>query len=152
MLFRSDVDPLMDGTVFRGTDDGYYARGDHRHPTDITRAPMHWPDVEHNQYELTGEPKAVNPPDESNDHRIATTEWVRRNAVGVAHGECHDAENAAVKIVTLKSTYVPDPVPFIRQIGSTVSVRFDHRDWSGLTETCLNVQDSGVAGDRKSVV
>ena len=144
----SDVDPLMDGTVFRGTDDGYYARGDHRHPTDITRAPMHWPDVEHNQYELTGEPKAVNPPDESNDHRIATTEWVRRNAVGVAHGECHDAENAAVKIVTLKSTYVPDPVPFIRQIGSTVSVRFDHRDWSGLTETCLNVQDSGVAGVR----
>ena len=34
----SEVDPEMDGTVFRGTDDGRYARADHRHPTDITRA------------------------------------------------------------------------------------------------------------------
>ena len=33
----SEVDPEMDGTVFRGTDDGRYARADHRHPTDITR-------------------------------------------------------------------------------------------------------------------
>ena len=34
----SEVDPEMDGTVFRGTDNGRYARADHRHPTDITRA------------------------------------------------------------------------------------------------------------------
>ena len=139
----SDIDPLMDGTVFRGTDDGFYARGDHRHPTDITRAPMHWPDVEHNQYELTGEPKAVNPPDDSNDHRIATTEWVRRNAVGVNYGTCPTAQNTDVKVVTLKSTFVTDPVPFIRQIGSTVVVTFSNGNTS--TNMKLNVQDTGEA-------
>ena len=33
----SNVDPLMDGTVFRGTDNGYYARADHRHPSDDSK-------------------------------------------------------------------------------------------------------------------
>lgn len=140
----SDMEPLMDGTVFKGTDNGYYAREDHRHPTDSTRAPMHWPDVEHNQYELTGEPKAVNPPDDSNDHRIATTEWVRRNAVGVQHGICTTSKTNPNKVVTLKSTYM-DPVVFIRQIGSTVSVLFSKEDRSGSTPTTLNVNDTGEA-------
>ena len=149
----SDVDPLMDGTVFRGTDDGYYARGDHRHPTDITRAPMHWPDVEHDQYELTGEPKAVNPPDDSNDHRIATTEWVRRNAVGVSFGKCTSATNVNPKIVTLESSFVSDVV-LVLQKGSTVSVTFTNdaiqanRD-TALTNTAnivtnMNVQGTGA--------
>ena len=34
----SEVDPEMDGAVFRGTDDGRYARADHRHPNDTSRA------------------------------------------------------------------------------------------------------------------
>lgn len=34
----SSVDPLMDGESQVGTDDGYYARADHRHPTDTSRA------------------------------------------------------------------------------------------------------------------
>ena len=89
----SDVEPLMDGTAFKGTDDGYYARGNHRHPTDESRAPMNWPDVEHGQYELTGEPRAEMAPDASNDNRIATTEWVRRNAVGVVKGYCHTSKS-----------------------------------------------------------
>ena len=33
----ANVDPLMDGTVFRGTDNGRYAREDHRHPSDDTK-------------------------------------------------------------------------------------------------------------------
>ena len=33
----SSLDPLMDGECEVGTDDGYYARGDHRHPKDITK-------------------------------------------------------------------------------------------------------------------
>lgn len=139
----SDVDPLMDGTVFRGTDDGYFARGDHRHPTDITRAPMHWPDVAHDQYELTGEPKSVNPPDDSNNHRIATTEWVRRNAVGVNYGTCPTAAATAIKVVTLQSTYVSDPVPFIRQKGSTVVATFTNGNTAANMK--LNVQNTGAA-------
>lgn len=140
----SDVDPEMDGTVFRGTDDGHYARGDHRHPTDITRAPIHWPDEAHDQYEMTGEPKCVTPPDDSNDHRMVNTEWVRRNAVGNHQGYCPTSTTNPNKVATLKSTYC-DPVVFIRQIGATVSILFDQEDRSGITPTTLNVNDTGDA-------
>lgn len=139
----SDIDPLMDGTVFRGTDDGYYARADHRHPTDVTRAPMHWPDVAHNQYSFTGEPRSTLAPDDSNDDRIVTTEWVRRNAVGVAYGDCNTAGATAVKIVQLRSDFMDDSV-FIRQSGSTVSIKFKYDDIAdGVVQ--LDVQGSGPA-------
>lgn len=36
----SSLDPLMDGNAEVGTDDGYYARADHRHPSDVTRQPV----------------------------------------------------------------------------------------------------------------
>ena len=139
----SDVDPLMDGTVFRGTDDGTYARGDHRHPTDETRAPIHFPDIAHNQYELTGEPRAVIPPDDSNDNRIATTGWIRRNAVGSQMGECETAGAEHIKIVTLRSDFMEDPV-FMRQTGSSVSVTFAEDDVA--TETVyMDVHNTGPA-------
>ena len=142
----SDVDPLMDGTVFRGTDDGYYARADHRHPTDITRAPIHWPDEGHDQYEMTGEPRAVIAPDDSNDNRIATTEWVRRNAGSVMYGICKTASTETAKTVTLQSTFMAPPVFFLRQIGSAVAVSFMNEDRSGhKLPTTLDVQDTGPA-------
>lgn len=140
----SDVDPLMDGTVFRGTDNGYFARGDHRHPTDITRAPIHWPDEAHEQYEMTGEPKCVTPPDDSNDHRMVNTEWVRRNAVGNHQGYCPTSKTNPNKVATLMSTYC-DPVVFIRQIGATVSILFSQEDRSGSTPTTLDVNGTGPA-------
>ena len=140
----SDIDPLMDGTVSRGTDDGLYARGDHRHPTDVTRAPMHWPDVANNQYELTGEPRAVTPPDDSNDNRIATTEWIRRNSVGTNKGESTTSSANPNKIAKLRSTYM-DEVVFIRQIGSAVSITFENADRSGSAITTLNVENTGAA-------
>ena len=140
----SDVDPLMDGTVFRGTDDGYFARGDHRHPTDVTRAPIHWPDIAHDQYEMTGEPRAVIAPDDSNDNRIATTEWVRRNAVGTVKGECETSSTNPNKTAKLRSTYC-NPVVFIRQIGSAASITFKYEDRSGSTPTTLNVEETGEA-------
>jgi hypothetical protein len=139
----SDVDPLMDGTVFRGTDDGYYARADHRHPTDITRAPIHFPDTVHNQYSFTGEPRSTLPPDDSNDDRIVTTEWVRRNACGVNKGFCSTPGNDPIKIVTLKSDFM-DPVFFLRQKGSTIVVTFDDTDLV-TAPTQLNVHGSGNA-------
>jgi uncharacterized protein YjdB len=132
----AETDPLMDGTVFRGTDDGRYARGDHRHPTDITRAPLH-------DAELTGSPKAPSPADNSNDGRIATTEWVRRNAVGVNKGFCTTAGNVALKVVTLKSDFMENVV-FLRQTGSSVVVTFTNADVStGVTQ--LDVQGTGAA-------
>ena len=140
----SDVDPLMDGDVFRGTDDGYYARADHRHPTDVSRAPMHWPDVGHNQYELTGKPCTVTPPDDSNDHQIANTEWVRRNAVGTVKGECYSSKTNPKKVASLRSTYC-NPVVFLRQIGSAASITFSEEDRSGSEPTELDVEGTGSA-------
>ena len=142
----TNVDPLMDGIPFVGTDDGYYARGDHRHPTDTTRAPMHWPDEAHNQYEFTGEPKTPTPPDDSNDHCIANTEWIRRNAIGVIKGDCYSNGNESHKVATLRSTYM-NPVVFMRQIGSTVSIMFKNEDKSGGRDnpTYLNVNETGDA-------
>ena len=140
----SDVDPLIYVTVIRGTDDGYYARGDHRHPTDETRAPMHWPDVGHNQYQFTGEPRSTLAPDDSNDNWIATTEWVRRNAVGTHQGESYTSGLNPNKEASLRSTFC-NPVVFIRQIGSAVSITFSNEDRSGSTPTTLDVEGTGAA-------
>ncbi|MCM1215364.1 MAG: hypothetical protein NC548_12700 [Lachnospiraceae bacterium] len=140
----AETDPLMDGLVFIGTDNGRYARADHRHPHDNTRAPVNFPDEINKIEKLTGEPKSVSPPNDSNDERIATTEWIRKNAIGVCKGECKTAGNRAVKIVTLRSTYV-NPVVFMRQIGTMVSVTFSNEDKSGDEVTMLDVQGSGPA-------
>ena len=139
----SDVDPLMDGTVFKGTDDGLFARGDHRHPTDETRAPIHFPDVSHNQYGFTGEPRTTLPPDNSNDDRIPTTSWIRRNAVGVQLGDCLSGSSANTKIVTLRSDFMEDPV-FMRQTGSSVVVTFAEDDLA-VGNVYMDVHGTGAA-------
>jgi hypothetical protein len=139
----ADVDPLMDGTVYRGTDDGTFARGDHRHPTDTSRAPIHFPDVEHNQYTFTGEPRAPEPPNDSNDDRIVTSSWTRKNVVGVSKGECVTGAANPNKVVILRSTFM-DPVVFLLQIGSTVAVTFLNKDLSGAPPTTLTVENSGT--------
>lgn len=62
--------PLMDGTASAGTSDDY-ARGDHRHPTDTSRAPLASPT-------FTGTPKAPTQSDSSkSDTQIATTAFVQ---------------------------------------------------------------------------
>ena len=140
----SDTDPLMDGLMFIGTDNGRYARADHRHPHDNTRAPVNFPDELNKIYKLTGEPRSVSPPNDSNDERIATTEWIRKNAIGVSKGECKTAGDRNIKIVTLRSTFV-NPVVFMRQIGTAVAVTFSNEDKSGDKVTMLDVQGSGAA-------
>lgn len=140
----SDVDPLMDGTVFRGDDDGNYARGNHRHPTDTTRAPMHWPDVAHDQYQFTGEPRTTLPPDDSNDNRIPSTEWVRRNAfAGVKFGKCITDTDEETMVVALESTYV-DKVVLLLQIGSKIAVHFKYDVIRAGTDTANNDNSARV--------
>jgi hypothetical protein len=83
--------------------------------------------------------------DSDNSNSIVSSEWVRRNAVGVAKGYCHTDKYTAAKIATLVSTYM-DPVVFIRQIGSTVSLTFDEEDRSGKdNNTTLDVNGTGAA-------
>lgn len=65
----SDETPQMDGTGAAGTATTY-ARGNHRHPTDTSRAPLVSP-------EFTGVPTAPTPPPGANSTQIATTAFVQ---------------------------------------------------------------------------
>lgn len=141
----SSTDPKMDGEAELGTDDGYYARADHRHPTDSSRAPVHFPDTKNNIYKLTGEPKAETPPSDSNDDRIATTEWVRENCrvkVDYLQGECRTASTDANKLATITNTDVPN---FELYDGLVVNIKWHHKDMPGDTRiTTLNVNNTGA--------
>ena len=64
----STTNPLMNGTVAVGTS-LRYARADHVHPIDTSRAPLSSPS-------FTGTPTAPNPASDSNNTRIATTSFV----------------------------------------------------------------------------
>ena len=63
-----EVAPLMDGTASAGSSTSY-ARGDHRHPTDTSRAPLASP-------ALTGTPTAPTATAGTNTTQIATTAFV----------------------------------------------------------------------------
>src|SRR5215831_16881920 len=62
------TNPLINGTAAPGTS-LRWARGDHVHPTDTTRAPLNSP-------ALTGTPTTVTPPVDDNTLKIPTTAWV----------------------------------------------------------------------------
>lgn len=137
--------PLMDGTVFIGTDNGEVARADHKHPTDISRAPVHFPDNANNITHLTGKPMAECPPNDSRDDRIATTDWVRRNAAGTVFGRCNTDSSDPIKEVIVIPPYGDPPGYFKQQIGSTIAVLFANTDTSGHSEskkTQLQVGDN----------
>ena len=68
MRTAASAAPLMDGTAAVGTSTKY-AREDHVHPTDTSRAPLDSP-------ALTGTPTAPTPEASSNDTSIATTAFV----------------------------------------------------------------------------
>ena len=71
----SSTTPAMDGTASTGSETTY-ARGDHRHPTDTSRAPLASP-------ALTGTPTAPTPSSGDSSTQIATTAFV---AAAIASG------------------------------------------------------------------
>ena len=71
----SSTTPVMDGTASTGSETTY-ARGDHRHPTDTSRAPLASP-------ALTGTPTAPTPSSGDSSTQIATTAFV---AAAIASG------------------------------------------------------------------
>ena len=130
----SEIDPLMDGIVWQGTDDGRYARADHRHPTDSTRAPLDSP-------HLTGEPTTPTPPDNSNDKRIANTEWIRKNMIPAIYCVCETNGNDPNKVATVVNPLVPD-YPLILQTGTAICVRF--KNTLTVNNPKMNVQKTGA--------
>ena len=131
----SETDPLMDGTVSRGTDDGRYARADHRHPTDITRASVDSP-------ELTGHPKTPTPADNSNDKSIANTEWVRKNIMeGARWGISTTAATMGDKVANLGATD-GHTSKFRLLIGATVIIKFNETNLA--KNARMNVDNTGM--------
>jgi hypothetical protein len=68
----SNASPAMDGAATAGAATRW-ARGDHVHPTDSSRAPLASPT-------FTGDPKAPTPAVDDNDTSIPTTSWVMGQA------------------------------------------------------------------------
>ena len=66
----SSTTPLEDGTAAVGTETTKFARGDHKHPTDSSRAPIASPT-------FTGTPKAPTASAGTNTTQIATTAFVK---------------------------------------------------------------------------
>lgn len=73
-----DGTPAMDGAAARGTST-HFARADHVHPTDTTRAPLASP-------AFTGTPTAPTPATSDNDTSIATTAFVQAVVAAVTAG------------------------------------------------------------------
>ena len=112
--------PVMDGTGAIGSSTEY-ARADHVHPSDTSRAPVASP-------AFTGIPTAPTPSATANDQQIATTEWVK-SALGDISGAMHfkgtalqtltdgGTENAASNVSG--STYLGDAGDVYLQYNNT---------------------------------
>lgn len=66
--------PQMDGTGWEG-DSSLWSHGNHRHPTDTSRAPLNSP-------AFTGSPSTPNPPPNDLSSRIVNTAWYHGQAYG----------------------------------------------------------------------
>ena len=84
VLLPSSTNPVMDGTVAIGTS-GTWARADHVHPIDTSRAPLASPT-------FTGTPAAPTPAIGDESTTLATTLFVARNAAGYVPTNIGDAD------------------------------------------------------------
>jgi hypothetical protein len=98
----SNVNPLMDGTAAAGTFVGW-ARGDHVHPSDTSRAPLASPT-------FTGTPAAPTASPGTNTTQIASTAFVEAAIAGGTAGVA--SFNTRTGIVTLSSADVTGALTF----------------------------------------
>ena len=148
----ASTDPLIDGEASPGTDNGYFARGDHRHPTDTTRAPLIFP--QEGNLKMTGPVRAETPPDDSNDDRVATTEWVRVNGGGSSAEELarHESDRSNPHRVTASQLGLGDVLTDIQAINrdiQAIDTRVDtlegnmaaaHEHMDGIDNSLASVQ------------
>jgi len=94
----SDTNPAMDGTAAPGTSERY-ARYDHVHPTDTTRAPLASP-------ALTGTPTAPTPTPGDNTTKISTTAFVAASitALNLGTAATKNVGTGANNVVQLDAT------------------------------------------------
>ena len=132
--------PAMDGTASAGESDDY-ARGDHVHPTDTSRAPLASP-------ALTGTPTAPTQPTADNSTKLATTEFVK-NAIGAAryghvygfHIDSSESDPSACV------TYLADAVGATPAAMDYTNGRFEYGFWADaffLPKPCMLKSDGTV--------
>ncbi|WP_019005735.1 pyocin knob domain-containing protein [Cohnella laeviribosi] len=128
--------PLMDGTAAVGTSTAY-AREDHRHPTDTTRAPLASP-------AFTGTPTAPTAAAGTNNTQIATTAFVQ-NAI-------NDVKSTSLGYGTTAGTGTAytltlNPAPTALVSGMRVTIKVHTANTGAAT---LNVNGLGAKSIKKA--
>lgn len=126
--------PKMDGTAAVGTETAY-AKGDHVHPTDTSRAPIASPT-------FTGTPKAPTATAGTRDTQIATTEFVGTaitNAISGIQGISYEV------VQTLPATGEAGVIYLLANSGSGQNI-YDEYIWTNNKYERLGTTDVDLSG------
>lgn len=126
--------PKMDGTAAVGTELAF-ARGDHVHPTDTTRAPLASPD-------LTGTPTAPTAAAGTKTTQIATTAFVD-TAITNAIADITGIEYEIVQ--SLPATGQPGVIYLISNSGTAPNI-YDEYIWTGTAFEKIGTTDVDLSG------
>lgn len=130
----STTTPKMDGTAAVGTETAY-AKGDHVHPTDTSRAPIASPT-------FTGTPKAPTATAGTKDTQIATTAFVDTaitNAISGIQGISYEV------VQTLPATGAAGVIYLISNSGSGQNI-YDEYIWTGTAFEKIGTTDVDLSG------
>lgn len=127
----STTEPKMDGTAAVGTELAF-ARGDHRHPTDTSRAPIASP-------EFTGTPTAPTATSGTNTTQIATTAFVSAAVSGKADSSTTLAGYGITNAYTKTETDTA--------ISTAISALGNLYEYKGSVATYANLPASPSTGD-----
>lgn len=126
--------PKMDGTAAVGTETAY-AKGDHVHPTDTSRAPVASPT-------FTGTPKAPTATAGTNSTQIATTEFVGTaiaNAISGIQGISYEV------VQSLPATGSAGVIYLLGNSGSAPNI-YDEYIWTGSAFEKIGTTDVDLSG------
>lgn len=121
-----DGAPVMDGLPSSG-DSTFWARGNHRHPTDISRAPIDSPP-------FTGLPTAPTPPVGNNSQLLATTAFVLAQ-IAATPANVPEAPQDGKLYVRKNATWVAIDPATKWDNGGIVGVGFDAGFSDGFSES-----------------
>lgn len=130
----SATNPIVDGTVAIGTSTRY-ARADHVHPTDTSRAPLASPS-------LTGTPLSTTAAADTNTTQIATTAFVIGQASAV-NGAALGTAAVGTSLRYARADHV-HAMPTLSQVGApTAAVSFNSQNITSLADP-VNPQDAAT--------
>jgi hypothetical protein len=131
----STAAPKMDGTAAAGTSTSY-ARADHVHPTDTSRAPLNSPT-------FTGTPKlSTTPSPGDNSKNIASTAYVDAAVASAIAG----VQGISYEVVqTLPATGAAGTIYLISNSGTAPNI-YDEYIWTGTAFEKIGTTDVDLSG------